>query len=517
MKKLLLICLVIFIAISLAGCAGGGGGIFGQGAQNTSARETTGNMSLTVNWPATGKSVLSSAYSLKINVATQFTPSSGSAYYDRQVSPQILKHTSTNTSETITMSGIPVGATTVIVQAYDTTGVEIGYGTRNVTISTGTNDSVTVSLASGTFGYSFVGFSDIAVPTTSSGGTTTKYLFVNNYNSASISVINQSTDTVAGTIALPAGTKPTKGVFDSTGSNYYVVSANSSDPKIYKIPITNTTSWSANTATALNVTLSQWYTPQDIAYEMTSAGNEYLWVSMWGSGTTWIYRIKLSDLTLISGADVTDMSANPRYVGLYKSSNLSDGKIIALYANTSLGTTLSAVVCYVTGGSKSSSINMGAAYAIGDVSSPIAGTHYYTYPVMTSTTSLYVPYSTGVKLLTYSDSANTLTFSTLWDSATTGLSSGLKLLYGQNKFYAINNSALKYGSNFGASLTSAGSFSPYGLADMAFSSDSSKIYMTDYGNSAVAGNKVYVQSLSSLSTTTSITVGTNPFGVAVKP
>jgi|GEM_PF-2170615 len=186
MKKIGILFMLILIAFILSGCGGGGGGILGGGSSdNLISSGNSGSMKFTIHWPQTGKSaVLASAYSIKISVCVPTTSSSSggatssdgasardtdatTTSYDRVVNAIAIRHNTNNSTDSVSINGVPVGFKTVIVQAYNASGSETGYGTQTVTIVKGSNDGVTVTLAEGVFPYTITSALDAQVPTES--------------------------------------------------------------------------------------------------------------------------------------------------------------------------------------------------------------------------------------------------------------------------------------------------------------------------------------------------------------
>ncbi|MFH1453318.1 MAG: IPT/TIG domain-containing protein [Armatimonadota bacterium] len=185
MKKLALFVFLLILAVFLSSC--GSGGLFGGTSSSNAARGDTGSMTVTVNWPSSAKTtVLENTYSLKVNVCT-VARDAGTTVYNREVNAIIIRRNASNSTETVTINGIPIGAVTVVSQAYDTVGTEIGYGTTDVVIKAGDNDQALVTLASGTFGYSFIGKSDAVVPT-QTGDTTNPQITKLNPTSGQVGV-----------------------------------------------------------------------------------------------------------------------------------------------------------------------------------------------------------------------------------------------------------------------------------------------------------------------------------------
>lgn len=167
MKKYFLFTALISAIFLFCGCSGPGTFGGGSGGGNSS-KYNSGSMSVTVNWPDQGKgSVLSLAYSLKINVCTEVIKTGSPTTYERQVPAALITRAADNSSESATINGIPAGARTVIVQAFDGDASEIGCGTRAVTIKQGDNDGINISLIAGSFGYYINGPGDVTTPTRS--------------------------------------------------------------------------------------------------------------------------------------------------------------------------------------------------------------------------------------------------------------------------------------------------------------------------------------------------------------
>jgi|GEM_PF-5362499 len=540
MKKFTLLVLLVIFAFTLLGCAGGGSGA-GAGGDSLNNRGS-GSLSLKINWPSGSKaSVLSSAYSIKLNVCTQSTTSTGTTQYTREVNALVITHTSTNTTENKTINGIPIGPRVVIAQAYNSSGAEIGYGTASVTIASGDNSGVTITLSSGTFPYTINGMADVSAPTSSSGGggttTTYHYLFVNNYQGGTISVIKQETNAVVGTITVPdADAYLTKGAFNFDGTAYYVVNSMPGASCIYKVTITNTSDWSANAVTTL-YNFGEGLTAREILYEKTSAGNEYLWVGlqyMAGFSQAYIKRIKLSDLSYIIGAD-SGMEYTPynyEIIGFCDPTvPNSDGKVIAIFSK---GSDLLATACYYDSASggrimpenlMTNSVVVGRSAGFGpEASIKTTGGLMPSYTV-------YIPtLGEGLYTALFDNSTNRLTASTIYNNF---FASGFKLLLPSSTYYGLNNGTLKYATDLAtapegwtslmevgiAAKTFAGSFS-----DMAVSSDGSYMYVTNFGlriyPDSNYGNTVYVKTLSNTTSTSAnytITVGKNPFSIVLKP
>lgn len=170
MKKLSIFFILLLFAFVLSSCAGGGGMFGGGSSDRLTSSGGDASMSLTVKWPQDSKaSVLSSAYSLKISVCTQIvSTTSTTTQYERVVPAVVFKHSAANTAETKTINGVPTGSKTVIAQAYDASGEQIGYGSQTVIILQGDNSGMTISLTLGVFPYTITSALDVAVPTENS-------------------------------------------------------------------------------------------------------------------------------------------------------------------------------------------------------------------------------------------------------------------------------------------------------------------------------------------------------------
>lgn len=287
MKKFGILVMLLLVVFILSGCGGGGGGMFGgSSSDNLTSSGTSGNMKFTINWPQTGKSsVLASAYSVKISVCVEAlssgtTTSDGGSVsaratsYDRVVNAIAIKHNTNNSTDSVSINGIPMGSKTVIVQSYNASGSETGYGTQTVTIVKGNNDGVVVTLTEGVFPYTITSALDVPLPTESTtypnilfisptGGpvdttvtisgtgfgdyastSVVKFTTPNSQNWTSITPITWSNDTI--TFKIPGSAAPGQilvKVYNGTQSNnvYFNVTSASNGPQITNpMPITVT-------------------------------------------------------------------------------------------------------------------------------------------------------------------------------------------------------------------------------------------------------------------------------------
>lgn len=533
MKRFALFVLLLVFAFSLLGCAGGG--LFGGGNSNAGSSNNAGALSVKVNWPAGAKtSILASTYSLKFNVCTPTTNSSGTTVYLREVDASIIKHNAANSTENTTINGIPIGPRTVVVQAYDDTGTEIGYGTTTVTITVGVNGGVTITPALGTFGFDFIGKSDVSVPTESGGGgggstTTYSYFFVNNYGApasstnGSVSVIRETKTTsggsstysvdLVGTISYNNMKRPCKGVFNTAGTYYYVTNADTNNPSLCKIT-PNTSSWSSSTVETL-YTFPANSLPQEILYI-----NGYLYVGVRyldGPYAVKVYKINATTgaATFVSIIPPAPFVPGDGIIGLCSISGTNnfivnftaDGSIIPVYCseNLTLGTN-------------------------GEWSGPPAASvgmlFYFAVPVMTDANTLYTP-TAGIEnilgaIFKYTMANTTLT----WNSEyAKNVLNFRKFLYYNGTGYALSAvsggiSYIYYSAppDFSGSKMNTGAYSTSDLADMAFNADKTRIYATDFGMTVGGGSKVFIKVLASPdSFYTPVTVGTSPIGITLKP
>lgn len=329
MKKLGALFILLSVVFILSGCGGGGGGMFGgSSSDNLTSSGSSGSMKFTINWPqAGGKSaVLASAYSIKISVCvpTQSSTSGGASSdsvsartadtnttsYDRVVNAIAIRHNTNNSTESISINGVPVGSKTVIVQAYNASGNETGYGSQAVTIVKGKNDAAAVTLTDGVFPYTITSALDTQVSTESTtypnintiypiGGpvdttvtlsgtgfgdytnaSVVKFIIPNSQNWTSITPITWSNDTI--TFKIPESA--------ATGQIYVKVYNGSQNSNNVNFTVTNTSSGPQITnSTPITVTAGSNFiiTGTGFGSSKTSASNVYFGALAAANITSW--------------------------------------------------------------------------------------------------------------------------------------------------------------------------------------------------------------------------------------